>query len=185
MPAALAALCAGLWIAAAPALAQPKERDEALEDEERQQAVARRVETHGEVCPDPAKPCGEFRQFRPHELSFRIGRKFDFDRGQDRSQPFYAVILRSGPLCGIAEAEREAAQSAFPDRKVFVHRHLCEDFTDPVTYTNVNRKAGFLAVYAGRTEAEARELQARVRAAGRYPDAGLRRMQVVLTYQLE
>lgn len=176
-----AALAAILWMA--PALGQAK--DEARQDEEREQAIARKIEVHGEVCPDPDRPCSEFRQFRANEISFRIRRKFDFDRGQDRSTPFYAVILKSGPLCAISEDERLAAQAAFPGRKVFSHRYFCEDFSDPVTYTNVNRKAGFLAVYAGRSEEEARGLLAQVRAAGKYPDANLRRMQAVLVYQLE
>ena len=66
---------------------------------------------------------------------------------------------------------------------MFLHQYFCEDFGDKVTYTNVNRKAGFIAVYAGKTEAEARAFLAEARA--RYPDANLRRMQVVITYQLE
>ena len=162
-------------------LAQPK--DEAAEDEAAQQAVAKKVVTQGEVCPDPERPCTEVERFKPNELSFRIASKFDFDRGQDRSAPFYAAILKSGELCRIPDAERAAAQAQFPGRKVFLHQYFCQDFGDKVTYTNVNRKAGFIAVYAGRTEAEAKAFLAEVRA--KYPDANLRRMQVVITYQLE
>jgi hypothetical protein len=176
------------WIAAlsislgtCAALAQPG--DEAAEDEAVQQAVARKVLTQGEVCPDPARPCADVERFKPNELSFRIAKKFEFDRGQDRSQPFYAAILKSGELCKLPEAERSAAQALFPGRKVFLHRHFCDDFGDKVTYTNVNRKAGFIAVYAGKTEAEAKAFLAEARA--KYPDANLRRMQVVITYQLE
>jgi hypothetical protein len=163
------------------ALAQPK--DEAAEDEEAQQALAKKVVTQGEVCPDPQKPCVDVERFKPNELSFRIASKFDFDRGQDRSRPFYAAILKSGELCKLPDAERTAAQAQFPERKVFLHRHFCEEFGDKVTYTNVNRKAGFVAVYAGRTEAEAKAFLAEAKA--KYPDANLRRMQVVITYQLE
>jgi hypothetical protein len=163
------------------ALAQPK--DEAEDAEAAQQAVAKKVVTQGEVCPEPQKPCVDVERFKPNELSFRIARKFDFDRGQDRSAPFYAAILKSGELCRIPDAERTAAQVLFPARKVFLHQYFCEDFGDKVTYTNVNRKAGFIAVYAGRTEAEAKAFLAEVRA--KYPDANLRRMQVVITYQME
>ena len=170
-----AAFCASL------ALAQPK--DEAAEDEAAQQAVAKRTVTQGEVCPDPARPCLDIERFKPNELSFRIAKKFDFDRGQDRSQPFYAVILKSGELCKIPDAERVAAQALFPARKVFLHQYFCQDFGDKVTYTNVNRKAGFIAAYAGKTEADAKAFLAEARA--RYPDANLRRMQVVITYQVE
>lgn len=171
----LAASCA------APAHAQPK--DEAVEDEAAQQAVAKKVVTQGEVCPDTARPCLDVERFKPNELSFRIASKFDFDRGQDRSAPFYAAILKSGALCAIADAERVAVQAQFPGRKVFVHQYFCQDFGDKVTYTNVNRKAGFVAVYAGRSEAEAKVFLAEAQA--KYPDANLRRMQVVITYQLE
>lgn len=174
-----AALAAAFFVSLA--LAQPK--DEAAEDEAAQQAVAKKTVTQGEVCPDPQKPCVDVERFKPNELSFRIAKKFDFDRGQDRSQPFYAVILKSGELCKLPDAERVAAQAQFPARKVFLHRYFCEDFGDKVTYGNVNRKAGFIAAYAGKTEAEAKAFLAEAQA--RYPDANLRRMQVVITYQLE
>lgn len=175
------ALALALLIAALQVQAQGK--DEAEEDEAAQQAIAKKIVRQGEVCPDPQKPCVDVERFKPNELSFRIAKKFEFDRGQDRSQPFYAAILKSGELCKLPEAERAAAQSQFPGRKVFLHQHFCEDFGDKVTYTNVNRKAGFIAVYAGRTEAEARAFLAEART--RYPDANLRRMQVVITYQVE
>jgi len=161
------------------------QRDEADEDEAAQQKVAKKVLTHGEVCPHPAKPCLDVEKFRDNELSFRLKSKFNFDRGQDRSAPFYALILKSGELCKMPDAERVAIQAQFPTRKVFLHRYFCEDFGDKVTYSNVNRKAGFIAVYAGKTEAEAKQFLAEVKAAGRFADANLRRMQVVVTYQLE
>jgi hypothetical protein len=163
------------------ALAQPK--DEAAEDEAAQQAVAKKVLAQGEVCADPARPCVEVERFKPNELSFRIAKKFDFDRGQDRSQPFYATILKSGELCKIPDTERTATQALFPARKVFLHQYFCQDFGDKVTYTNVNRKAGFVAVYAGKSEAEAKAFLPEAQA--KYPGANLRRMQVVITYQLE
>ena len=159
------------------------QRNEAEEDEAAQQAIARRVVTHGEVCPDPKAPCLDMGGFRDNELSFRLKSKFDFDRGQDRSQPFYAAILKSGELCKMQDAERVAIQAQFPSRKVFLHRHFCEDFGDKVTYTNVNRKAGFIAVFAGKTEAEAKQFLAEARV--KFPDANLRRMQVVIVNQLE
>ena len=145
-----------------------------------------RVVTQGAVCPDPAKPCKLGRGlFKPNELSFRSPIAFNFDRREDLSQPFYAVILQSGPLCGIDEQRRQRAQARFPGRKVFVHRHFCEDFGDKVTYTNVDRKQGFLAVYAGATEEAAKKFLEQVRASGDWRDANLRRMQVVVKWQLE
>lgn len=140
-----------------------------------------RVVTQGKVCPDPAKPCDGF---RANELSFAIAQPFKFDRGRDRSQPFYAVILKSAPLCSIDDSERTAAQKQFPGAKIFLHRHLCDDFNDKVTYSNVNAKSGFIAVYAGETEAAARQVLDQAKAAG-FAGANLRRMEVVVTYQIE
>lgn len=176
------------WVLAGPLHAQVKE--EAVDDEEEgrrfteeQDRIAKKIVTHGVVCPDPAQPCAG--HFRPNELSFKLLSEFKFDRGRDRSLPFYAVILKSGPLCSITDEERVAAQSIFPRRKVFVHQFRCGDFSDSATYTNVNRKAGFLAVYAGKTEAEAKQFLEEVKAGGKFPGANLRRMQVVVVYQLE
>ena len=169
-------------LGAVTAMASHAQRDP-LEQLER---VRLRVVTQGPVCPDPAKPCTHTGgPFKPNELSFRAPVPFRFDRGEDHSQPFYAVILRSGPLCGIEEARRLEVQALFPKRKVFVHRFFCEDFGDKVTYTNVDRKHGFIAVYAGATEAEARKFLGEVVASGRFPDANLRRMQVVVRWQVE
>jgi hypothetical protein len=139
--------------------------------------------TQGRVCSDPARPCGD--DFKPNELSFEIVTKFAFDRGEDRSKPFFAVILESGPLCGIPDVKRVEVQALFPGRKVFLHRYLCEDFGDNVGYTKVNKKVGFLAVYGGDTAAEAKKALAEVKATGRFPAANVRKMQVYVTYQLE
>ena len=83
-----------LLLCASLAHAQPK--DEAEADEAAQQAIAKKVVTQGEVCADPQQPCADVERFKANELSFRIAKKFEFDRGQDRSQPFYAAILKSG-----------------------------------------------------------------------------------------
>ena len=151
---------------------------------EQLEKARKKVVTQGKVCPDPDHPCGDF---KPYELSFDIKKKFEFDRAEDRSAPFFAVILKSGPLCRIPESERLDAQKLFPSRKVFVHQHQCQGFADAVTYTNVNQKTGFLAVYAGETEAQARQTLAEVKAkaGARFKGANVRRMQVVKTYQLE
>jgi hypothetical protein len=132
----------------------------------------------GTVCPDPARPCPGF---RPHDLSFVLPRD-GTARADDRSEPFFAVILRSGPRCSVAEEERRAAQLLFPRRKVFSQRFECDDDVENnITYTNVSASAAFLAVHAGATRAgaDADAVLARVRATRRFPGANLRRMQVV------
>lgn len=147
--------------------------------------IQKRVVIQGRTCPDPAHPCalgGE--RFKANELSFEAPLKFAFDRGEDRSAPFFAVILKSAPRCSLAEEQRLRIQALFPRNKVFLHRYLCEDFADKVTYTNVDRKRDFIAVHAGATETQARAFLAKARAAG-FPDANPRRMQVVVTWQLE
>jgi hypothetical protein len=136
----------------------------------------------GKVCPDPARPCPGFRE---NEISFRVAKKFEFDRGEDRSLPFYAVIVASGPLCGLSEEKRLSVQALYPSRKVFLHRYFCEDFSDDVTYTNVDQKVGFIAAYAGEKAAEAKTFLAEVTRGGKFPDAYLKKMQVVIRYQLE
>lgn len=148
--------------------------------------IQKRVVVQGKPCPDPANPCTLGTDpFKPNELSFAAPLKFAFDRGEDRSAPFYAVILKSADLCGIPEEERIRVQALFPRSKVFVHRFSCEDFGDKVTYTNVDRKRGFIAVHAGESEAAAKAFLAEVKAAGAFPGANLRRMQVVVKWQLE
>ena len=173
--AVLVAFAAGVHAQSKPT---PEEEDPDLAEMEK---ARKKVLTQGKVCADPARPCPDF---KANELSFGIKQKFNFDRGQDRSQPFYAVILRSDKLCSIQEPERVKVQTLFPSRKVFVHQHFCQDFGDKVTYTNINRKVGFLAVYAGEREDEAKRFLAEVKA-GQFADANLRRLQVVITYQLE
>ena len=164
---------------------QETDEEEGQRMQAEQQAIANRVLTHGEVCPDPKNPCLDMGSFHENELSFKLKSKFNFDRGRDQSLPFYAVILRSGELCKMPEEDRLTLQKVFPTRKVFLHRHFCEGFSDKATYTNINRKVGFIAVYAGKTEAEAKQFLAEVKAAGAFPDANLRRMQVQLVNQLE
>jgi uncharacterized protein len=149
--------------------------------EQEMEQVRQKVVTQGAVCADPDRPCPGF---KANELSFRIATPFKFDRGRDKSQPFYAVILKSAPICSLVDAERVRAQKVFPRAKVFLHRYFCEDFGDKVTYSNVNAKSGFVAVYAGDTVAAAEASLALAKVSG-YPDANIRRMEVIVVYQLE
>jgi hypothetical protein len=143
--------------------------------------VRTRVVTQGKVCGDPDRPCDGF---KPNELSFAIAKPFSFDRGRDKSQPFFAVILSSGPLCGLDDQERVRVQKLFPRNKVFLHRHMCDGFGDKVTYSNVNEKSGFFAVYAGESESDARQVLAQAKSSG-FPGANIRRMDVIVVYQIE
>ncbi|HEU4597683.1 MAG TPA: hypothetical protein VFS10_21325 [Pyrinomonadaceae bacterium] len=127
------------------------------------------------ICPDPTAPCRTSVEFQPHQLPFRVpANAFIFETEQ-----FYAVILKSvrNPAddCTvfIPEAERLAAQELFPHHKVFASR--CYD-PGELFYSNVAGDQQFMAVYAGRTRAEAARMLARVKATGKYAGANLRRM---------
>jgi hypothetical protein len=139
-------------------------------------ASGSRAQRVGSVCPDPAHPCAG--GFRPHELSFVLPRD-SVARAEFRSEPFYAVILRSAPRCSIRERERVAAQALFPGRKVFSQRFECEAESG-ITYSNVAERTAFLGVYAGATREQALRVLASAR--GRFPGANLRRMRVILVY---
>jgi hypothetical protein len=133
----------------------------------------------GRVFADPAKaPAG----FKPHELAFATP-KDGVARAEYRSVPFYAVILRTAARCSVKETERREVQRLFPANKVFFPRAGCEDTPEEnIAYTNVDPKFGFLAVYAGADEAEARRFLEKVKSLNRFPGANLRQMQAVLIF---
>jgi hypothetical protein len=133
----------------------------------------------GTVCGDPSAPCPGF---RPHDLSFVLPAD-EVARAEVRSDTFYAVILRSAARCSITEAQRQEAQRALPNQKVFAQRTMCEDdIANNVSYTAVNDTVAFLAVHAGPHRPGADSVLASVRATGAFPGANLRRMQAVFMY---
>lgn len=130
------------------------------------------------VCGDPTVRCQTSVEFQPYQLPFRIPPNAVIWE----SEHFYAVILKSvrdeskGANCDIfvPEAEREAAQALFPRNKVFASR--CMEPGD-LFYTGVAEGVQFMAVYAGRTRAEGQATLAKVKAAGQFPGANLRRLR--------
>ncbi|HKQ51140.1 MAG TPA: hypothetical protein VJT74_02140 [Pyrinomonadaceae bacterium] len=129
----------------------------------------------GQVCGDPAMRCGQANEFQPHDLQFRIPKNAVIWE----SEQFYAVMLKSVSAkenCEtyVAESEREEAQALFPRHKVFADR--CPE-PGTLYYTGTNSDYRFMAVYAGRTRAEADRMLATVRATGKFPTANLRRMR--------
>ena len=135
----------------------------------------------GKVQPDPAKPCSD-KGSKPHELCFEKP-KDQVARAEYLSEPFYAVILKTAERCIISEKERLQTQALFPNAKVFSMRFQCDDnIEENISYTNVNDKFGFLAVYAGLHLKEANSRLAEIKAAGRFPGANIRRMQARLVY---
>lgn len=130
----------------------------------------------GQICGDPAMRCGVANEFQPYDLSFRIPRNAVIWE----SEMFYAIILesrnaRNNCEAHISEDKRLEAQALFPRHKVFADR--CPE-PGTVFYSNTNSDYRFMAVYAGKTRAEAARMLSRVRATGKYPTANLRRMNV-------
>jgi hypothetical protein len=129
----------------------------------------------GQICGDPTVSCAGGNDFQPYDLPFRIPRNAVIWE----SEMFYAVILQSNNAknncdAHVSEDERLEAQALFPHNKVFADR--CPE-AGTLFYTTTNSDYRFMAVYAGRTRAEAQRMLARVRATGRYPSANLRRMR--------
>ena len=140
---------------------------------------ARRPQQKGAVCGDPTLTCktGDA-TFEPHDLPFRLPARAVIWE----SETFYAVILKSIKAsqddCQIfvPEDERLAAQALFPRHKVFTDRGCGEP--GETFYTGTQSSARFMAVYAGRTRAEANAMLARVKATGKFAGANLRRMSI-------
>jgi hypothetical protein len=93
-----------------------------------------------QTCPDPASPCAGFRE---HDLSF-TRETGGTARAEERSAPFFAVILVSAKACSIPQKERSRIQKIFQKRKVFSSRFEC-DVESNVQCTNT-REAAFVAV---------------------------------------
>ena len=128
------------------------------------------------VCPDPtAPPCPTSMPFEPHDLRFRLPKNAVIFETEE----FYAVVLKTLRVrdtdCEkfVAEPERLAAQKLFPKLKVFTSR--CSD-TLGVYYSAVAPEERVMALYAGRTRAEADRVLKDVQATGKFPAAKLRRM---------
>lgn len=130
----------------------------------------------GKLHPDPDIPDA---RFKPHQMPFELPND-GVARAEISSERFFAVLLQSSPPCTVTEEQRLAVQAQFPGRKVFATRFDCGDEEELITYTNVRAGVGFIAVYAGRTSAEAKRLLAEIKTSGKFPGANLRRMQVVL-----
>lgn len=130
----------------------------------------------GKVQVDPTVTCPDT-SFKPHELCFEVPED-GVARAEVLSETFYAIILKTAERCTIAENERLQVQTLFPKRKVFSMRFSCDDDVEEnITYTNVNDKFGFLAVYGGATMKDAKARLAEVLATGKFAGANIRKMQ--------
>jgi|SRR5215813_3038781 len=128
------------------------------------------------VCGNPKIPCQTTAQFEPYDLPFRVAENAVITD----TELFYAIMLKSVGKSDqdcevfVPEAERLEAQALFPENKVFTSR--CPD-VETLAYTNVNPQHRFMAVYAGKTLAEAQRLLQTVKATNKFPGASIRRIR--------
>lgn len=128
------------------------------------------------VCGNPNVPCRTNYTFQPFDLPFRVPNTAVLYE----TELFYAVILKSKPApnddCDVffSETERLSIQPLFPDRKVFASR--CAD-PEHLYYTNTKPDHRIMAVYAGKTLAEANRTLAAVQATKKFAGANIRRMR--------
>ncbi|MGB7924394.1 MAG: hypothetical protein WCF57_14215 [Pyrinomonadaceae bacterium] len=139
-------------------------------------ALAAQTQKGATVCGNPKVSCGGGMTFEPYDLPFNLPeRAVIFD-----TEPFYAIMLKSVRAnkddCNsfVSEQERLRAQSLFPENKVFASR--CYS-AGSVYYAPVAENQHFMAVYAGKTRAEAGKMLAAVKATGKYPGANIRRLR--------
>lgn len=150
------------------------------------------IHTNGSVCGDPSGPCKNPYQFQDNNLSFHLPQQLTWQNNY-YSAKFYAVILKSkpavvdnGPDSGaceqgiVPEAERQRIQAIFPTHKVFTSTFGC--YMTDVWYLNTDNAYNFVAVYAGESLVDAKSLLAKVKATGQFPEANIRKTQVVLGY---
>ncbi len=132
----------------------------------------------GKLCPNPNADCHTAAIFEPYDMPFEVPE----DGGIFESEPFFAVVLRSFKVADgddkkfIPESERLKVQDMFPDRKVFASRASPEPGS--VFYVDVPYNVRFLAIYGGKTQAEANGIAAEVKSGGKYTGAYVKKMQV-------
>jgi hypothetical protein len=147
--------------------------------------ITLQAQTVRKVCSDPTARCNSSYSFSPYQLPFTIKDKLIFGKTYT-SQTFYAVILKTVKAAGdsdcsyVDETERVEVQAIWPTRKVFTSRFSCPE--ELIVYENTEQNFNFLALYAGSTLKEARRVLAGVKTNGRYPQAYIKRMRVVLEY---
>ena len=141
-----------------------------------------------EICPDPSAKClSPSREFAEWELPYQLPKLLKRDVNY-KSVPFYAVLIKTyeseecdeGWYTASIERERVRIQKLYPTRKVF-GSHDCPDM-DAVGYDFAGQQdasgkllfSAFIAVYAGKTPAEASEFLKDEQT--RYPRAELKQM---------
>ncbi len=136
----------------------------------------------GKICGNPQLKCRTPEiDFPAHEIPFELPTD---NAVIYESESFYMVVLKTVKYnvkvnCdnAISENERLEIQKVFLDHKVFALK--CSDAGD-LSYTNVADNVGFIAVYAGKTAAQANSFLKTVQATGKFKGANLRKTQAMV-----
>lgn len=135
----------------------------------------------GKICGNPNIKCKtDAEMFGAGDIQFEVPR----NSAITESESFYAVILKSGTIKDFfggeedckpvdTEAERLAAQKLFPNNKVFSQR--CG--YDSLYYTGAKENTVFMAVYGGKTLAQAQSFLKTVSATGKFKGAYIKKLQ--------
>ena len=144
-------------------------------------AFGQRKPPPGKICGNPNVQCRTAEDmFAPSDIRFEIKGNSPITE----SEPFYAVILKSRKIEDFfggeetckpvdTEEERLGVQRLFPNNKVFSQR--CG--YDSLYYTGVADNTVFLAVYAGKTLAQAQSFLKTVNAAGKFKGAYVKKLK--------
>ncbi|MEO7539826.1 MAG: hypothetical protein ABIV21_07350 [Pyrinomonadaceae bacterium] len=147
-------------------------------------AAAIRVEAQklpGDVCGDPTAACKGGEHFQPYELPFNTGKNFVIGE----SRWFYGIVLKSKKVrdygdCAnpvFNERERLSVQKLFPTNKVFA-LNCIESGSN--YYNGITQQSVFVAVYAGKTLAEANRFLKTVQQDPQFQAVRVRRMQIAI-----
>lgn len=143
-----------------------------------------------DVCPDPAAPCRNAAgPFADYDLPFHMPAKLK-PNVDYKSAPFYAILLKTydeiecneEDISTSVEKERVRLQSSFPGHKVFASYECPNMGALSYEFPGLQDSSGkllittFIAVYAGKTEAEAEEFLAQTNP--NFANAQLKRMTV-------
>lgn len=132
------------------------------------------------VCGNPDEAC----KGRANFLSYDLPVEWPENSVIAESETFYAIVLKSakfdsssGADCNkvYSDEEIQSIQYQFPNNKVFAQKCF-----EPGTnyYTGISYEYVFIAVFAGKTLAEANKTLKKVQATEQFPGVKVRKMKV-------
>lgn len=150
---------------------------------------------YGTICGDASNAdcTKDGNIFKPFDLVFDAR---DFNENSSDtlfSKYFYAVILETvngykaaGGCREISESKRKAAQELFPNNKAFAYNYYCRDLGTGEYFigyqaAGLTDTTHFLAVYGGKTQAEAAKILNTAKK--KYPKAKIVKMRAGIMFQ--